>query len=117
MIAPPVGVKIWLVAGTTDMRRGFDGLASLVAQQLNRDPFSGALFAFRGRRGHLVKILFWDGQGLVLYSKRLEREHFVSSRQRRERPLERAKVNPRMRRFVDRCPAGSGRAATSWLDG
>ena len=77
MIAPPAGVKIWLVAGATDMRRGFDGLAALVAQQLDRDPFSGQVFAFRGRRGHLVKLLFWDGQGLVLYAKRLERGHFV----------------------------------------
>jgi len=77
MIAPPAGVKIWLVAGVTDMRRGFDGLASLVAQQLNQDPFSGQLFIFRGRRGHLLKVLFWDGQGLVLYAKRLERGHFV----------------------------------------
>ena len=78
MIAPPAGVRIWLVAGATDMRRGFDGLAALVAQHLNEDPFSGALFIFRGRRGHLLKILFWDGQGLVLYAKRLERGHFVS---------------------------------------
>jgi transposase len=77
MIAPPAGVRIWLVAGATDMRRGFDGLAALVAQHLNEDPFSGALFIFRGRRGHLLKILFWDGQGLVLYAKRLERGHFV----------------------------------------
>jgi len=77
MIAPPSGVRIWLVAGATDMRRGFDGLAALVAQKLGQDPFSGALFIFRGRRGHLVKLLFWDGQGLVLYAKRLERGHFV----------------------------------------
>ncbi len=77
MISPPAGVQIWLAAGATDMRRGFDGLAALVAQKLNQDPFSGALFIFRGRRGHLVKILFWDGQGLVLYAKRLERGHFV----------------------------------------
>jgi len=77
MIAPPAGVRIWLAAGATDMRRGFDGLAALVAQQLDLDPFSGALFVFRGRRGHLLKILFWDGQGLVLYAKRLERGHFV----------------------------------------
>jgi len=63
MIAPPAGVRIWLVAGAIDMRRGFDGLAALVAQQLNRDPFSGQVFAFRGRRGHLIKLLFWDGQG------------------------------------------------------
>ena len=48
MIAPPAGVRIWLAAGATDMRRGFDGLAAVVAQQLNQDPFSGAVFIFRG---------------------------------------------------------------------
>ena len=77
MIAPPSGVRIWLAAGATDMRRGFVGLAALVAQQLHHDPFSGQIFAFRGRRGHLIKLLFWDGQGLVLCAKRLERGHFV----------------------------------------
>ncbi|MBS0614377.1 MAG: IS66 family insertion sequence element accessory protein TnpB [Proteobacteria bacterium] len=77
MITPPAGIHIWLVAGATDMRRGFDGLAAVVAQQLNHDPFSGQVFVFRGRRGHLIKLLFWDGQGLVLYAKRLDRGHFV----------------------------------------
>jgi transposase len=51
MIAPPAGVKIWLAAGVTDMRRGFDGLAAVVAQHLKLDPFSGAIFIFRGRHG------------------------------------------------------------------
>ena len=77
MITPLPGVRIWLAAGVTDMRRGFDGLAALVQQQLGQDPFSGALFIFRGRRGHLLKILVWDGQGLVLYAKRLERGRFL----------------------------------------
>ena len=77
MIAPPPGVRVWLAAGVTDMRRGFDGLAAMVQRNLALDPFSGQLFVFRGRRGHLLKILFWDGQGLVLYSKRLERGKFV----------------------------------------
>jgi transposase len=77
MITPAAGARIWLAAGLTDMRRGFDGLAALVQQQLGHDPFSGQLFVFRGKRGHLLKILFWDGQGLVLYAKRLERGRFV----------------------------------------
>ena len=77
MITPGPGVRIWVAAGVTDMRRGFDGLAAMVQQQLGQDPFSGALFLFRGRRGHLLKILAWDGQGLVLYAKRLERGKFV----------------------------------------
>jgi transposase len=76
-LAPPAGVRIWLAAGVTDMRKGFDGLAMLVQQQLGKDPFGGQLFCFRGRRAHLLKILWWDGQGLVLYSKRLDRGRFV----------------------------------------
>ena len=48
MITPGAGVRIWLAAGVTDMRRGFDGLAAMVQQQLGQDPFSGALFLFRG---------------------------------------------------------------------
>ena len=77
MIALPPGARVWLAAGTTDMRRGFDGLALQVQEVLQLDPFSGHLFVFRGRRGDLLKCLFWDTQGLVLYAKRLERGRFV----------------------------------------
>ncbi|MHA6717833.1 IS66 family insertion sequence element accessory protein TnpB [Sphingomonas sp. RS6] len=59
------------------MRKEFDGLAMLVQQVLAKDPHSGALFAFRGKRGHLVKLLWFDGQGLCLFSKRLDRGCFV----------------------------------------
>ena len=57
MIGLPAGTRIWLVAGVTDMRRGMDGLAALVQGGLGENPFSGHLFIFRGRRGHLVKLL------------------------------------------------------------
>jgi transposase len=77
MIALPAGVQVWLAAGATDMRKGFDGLAALVQLQLSEDPFSGQLFVFRGRRGDRVKILWWSGDGLNLYAKRLERGRFV----------------------------------------
>jgi transposase len=73
----PAGVRIYVACGVTDMRKGFDGLAGLVQTVLALDPYSGALFLFRGRRGDLVKALLWDGQGLVLYAKRLERGRFV----------------------------------------
>ena len=63
--------------GPTDMRKGFDGLSLLVQEQLKLDPFCGHVFAFRGRRGGLVKLLYWDGQGLCLFSKRLEKGRFV----------------------------------------
>jgi transposase len=75
MITVPAGVRIHLACGGTDMRRGFDSLAMLV--QDKQDPFSGHLFAFRGRRGYLIKILYWDGQGFCLFAKRLEKGRFV----------------------------------------
>jgi transposase len=77
MIAFPAGVRVWLATGHTDMRRGFDGLALLVQKQLKRDPHSGQLFVFRGRRGGLIKILWHDGQGMCLFAKRLERGRFI----------------------------------------
>lgn len=77
MITPPAGTRIWIAAGVTDMRRGFDGLAALVQTQLEADPFSGHIFVFRGRRGDRVKLLWWDGDGLCLLAKRLEAGKFV----------------------------------------
>jgi len=77
MIAPPPNVRVWLACGHTDMRKGFDGLAALAQGPLGQDPFSGQLFVFRGRRGDLIKVLCWDGQGLCLFSKRLEKGRFV----------------------------------------
>ncbi|MFT2793936.1 IS66 family insertion sequence element accessory protein TnpB [Serratia sp. T13T92] len=77
MISLPTGTKIWLVAGTTDMRCGFHGLASKVQNTLKADPFSGHLFVFRGRSGVMLKMLWADRDGLCLLSKRLERGRFV----------------------------------------
>ena len=71
MIALPVGTRVWLAAGVTDMRRGMDGLASLIQTTLEHDPFSGHVFAFRGRAGDLVKILWWSGDGMNLYANQL----------------------------------------------
>lgn len=76
-LAPSGATRVWLAAGATDMSKGFDGLARLVEEKLGRDPFGGQLFVFRGRRGDLVKALWWDGQGLCLYAKRLEKGRFV----------------------------------------
>jgi transposase len=77
MIALPSNVRVWLACGHTDMRRGFDGLASQVQQHLGHDPFNGQFFVFRGKRGDLIKVLCWDGQGLCLFAKRLEKGRFV----------------------------------------
>jgi transposase len=77
MIPVPASTKIWLAAGVTDLRKGFDGLFGLAEKVLEEDPFSGHLFAFRGRRGDLIKIIWWDTQGACVFSKRLERGRFV----------------------------------------
>ena len=77
MIGPPAGVRVYLAAGVTDMRKGFDGLAAMAQSVLKKDPFSGAVFAFRGKRGDLLKLLWWSGDGMNLYGKRLERGRFV----------------------------------------
>jgi transposase len=71
------GTKIWLAAGITDMRRGFDGLSAQVQTVLEQQPFSGHVFVFRGRRGDIVKLLWFDGDGLCLFSKRLEKGRFI----------------------------------------
>jgi transposase len=77
VIQVPTGTKIWIAAGVTDMRRGFDGLSAQVQTILQQQPFSGHVFAFRGRRGDIVKLLWWDGDGLCLFAKRLERGRFI----------------------------------------
>ena len=77
MIPVPSGTRIWLAAGVTDMRKGFATLALQVQGVLREDPHSGHVFVFRGRRGDLIKVIWWDGQGACLFSKRLERGRFV----------------------------------------
>lgn len=77
MIALPANLRVYLACGLTDMRRGFDGLAAQVQTVLKADPHAGHLFIFRGRRGDLVKVIWHDGQGACLFSKRLERGRFI----------------------------------------
>jgi len=77
MITLSPKTHIWIAAGVTDLRRGFDGLSALVQTKLEQSPFSGHVFVFRGRRGDLIKILWWDGDGVCLFAKRLERGRFV----------------------------------------
>ena len=77
MIGLPSGTRVWLVAGHTDMRKGFDGLAAVVQTALASNPFEGHVFVFLGRRGDIIKVLWFDGQGLKLLAKRLERGRFV----------------------------------------
>ncbi|MGH8220374.1 MAG: IS66 family insertion sequence element accessory protein TnpB [Steroidobacteraceae bacterium] len=77
MMGLAAGVRIWLAAGFTDLRKGFDGLSALVQTALGHNPYSGQVFVFRGRRGDRIKIL-WDSQdGLCLFQKRLRGGKFV----------------------------------------
>jgi transposase len=77
MIQVAPGTKVHLACRPVSMRYGFDGLGAKVASVLALDPFSGHLFCFRSRRGDYLKILYWDGSGLCLFAKRLERGRFV----------------------------------------
>lgn len=77
MIALGSEVRVYLACGVTDMRKGMAGLAMLVQQGLSADPFDGAVYAFRGRRAGLLKLLWHDGIGLCLLTKRLERGQFA----------------------------------------
>jgi transposase len=77
VLTVPAGVRIYLACGVTDMRKGFDSLAVMAQEVLKQDPFCGAVFCFRGRRGDLIKILYWDGQGFCLFAKRLEKGRFT----------------------------------------
>ncbi|MFD2227477.1 IS66 family insertion sequence element accessory protein TnpB, partial [Microvirga arabica] len=76
MIAPGSGLRVYLACGVTDMRKGVSGLAALAQEALRQDPCSGAVFAFRGRCGDRIKLLFWDGQGFCLFYKILQRGRF-----------------------------------------
>lgn len=77
MIGPGTGVRVYLACGATDMRKGVAGLAMLAQTVLGQKASSGAVFAFRGRKGDRVKLLYWDGQGFCMYYKILERGRFA----------------------------------------
>jgi transposase len=76
MITVPAGIRVLVAANPVDFRRGADSLAALVREQLRHDPFSGTIFIFRSKRADRLKILAWDGTGLVLFWKRLEHGAF-----------------------------------------
>jgi len=77
MIAVPPGTRIMVATQPVDFRTGMDGLAALVQQKLRSDPFCGEVFVFRSKRMDRVKIVVWDGTGLCLFMKRLERGRFT----------------------------------------
>jgi transposase len=76
MITVPSGIRVLVATKPVDFRRGADSLIALVRGQLDHDPFSGAIFVFRSKRADRLKIVAWDGSGLVLFWKRLEHGAF-----------------------------------------
>ena len=76
MIVPPSGVRVLVATRPVDFRKGIDGLAALVQEHLRLDPYSGTIFVFRAKRADRVKLLIWDGSGLVMVYKRLEDGRF-----------------------------------------
>lgn len=77
MISPSGNFKIFLATHPVDFRKGMDGLAAIVQSEFDLDPFSGALFLFRSKRADRLKIVVWDGTGLILVHKRIEGAGFV----------------------------------------
>lgn len=76
MIHPTHGVKIFVATSPVDFRKGHDGLSALVQNHLRHKPFDGAIYVFRAKRGDRLKLIYWDGTGLVMTYKRLEQHVF-----------------------------------------
>lgn len=76
MLTIATQTRIFIALHATDMRKGFDGLSGLVSDTLKQDPLSGALFLFVNRRRDRMKVLYWDGDGLAIWYRRLEQGTF-----------------------------------------
>ena len=76
MIGPTGSVRVMMATRPVDFRKGAEGLAALVRETMGADPFSGAVYVFRAKRADRVKLLFWDGTGVVLVAKRIETGEF-----------------------------------------
>lgn len=72
MIGPTGAVRVMVATRPVDFRKGAEGLAALVREEMGADPFSGAVYVFRAKRADRIKLIFWDGSGVCLYAKRLE---------------------------------------------
>ncbi len=77
MLSLTAATRIYLYRGPCDMRKSFDGLCGLIRSELGADPLSGSLFVFVNRRRNMVKLLYWERDGLAIWYKRLERGCFT----------------------------------------
>jgi len=77
VISPSGNFKLYLASKPVDFRKGMDGLAAIVMNEFDLDPFSGAIFIFRSKRSDRMKLIVWDGTGLVMTYKRIEGSGFV----------------------------------------
>ena len=95
MLSLPPSVRIYFATELTDMRKGIDGLRSVVESTLEKDPYTGHLFVFVGKSKDKAKVLVWDRSGFVLYMKRLEKGRFqlpLVDRQRKQGEMEPAQL-------------------------
>jgi len=76
MIGPTGAVRVMVATKPVDFRKGAEGLAALVREEMKADPFSGTVYVFRAKRTDRVKLVFWDGTGVCLFAKRLEDGEF-----------------------------------------
>ncbi|WP_170162156.1 IS66 family insertion sequence element accessory protein TnpB [Paracoccus siganidrum] len=77
MITPAGNFRVFLATEPVDFRKGMDGLAGYIAHQFDLDPFNGAIYVFRSKRADRLKMIVWDGTGLVLIVKRLRKKRFI----------------------------------------
>lgn len=116
MLTPPAGLTIYVATQPVDFRKGADGLALLAKETLGHDPMKGVAVVFRAKRADRVKIVVWDGTGLVMYWKRLDSSGFASSgsqRGRRDADERREVVGASGRHGLDTHARASNPAAES----
>ena len=101
MIGPSGNVRVLVATKPVDFRKGAEGLAAVVRESMRTDPFSGVVYVFRAKRADRVKLIFWDGSGVVLVCKRLENGQFRW---------------PAVRDGVMRLSAAQLQALLEWLD-
>ena len=118
MIGPTGAVRVMMATQPVDFRKGADGLAALVRDTMGADPFSGAVYVFRAKRADRVKLVFWDGTGVVLVAKRLEEGAFRWPRlENGVVRLTAAQLSALLEGFVWTPPAGQERSAVDVTPG